>query len=133
MIKQDKGSVFSLRAYLGEEPYNNLGELAETYVAIFKVPFVDARMMVNTKYWIPQENIVLISGEGNSSVKDTYVEENNMKEGKDFVLASAFLTALKFTPILDPHDPTRVIGTQTIWVDESNLRLSMPKWIMKKQ
>jgi len=56
-----------------------------------------------------------------------------MREGKDFVLASVFLTALKFTPIFDPKDPARVIGTHTIWIDESNMRLSMPKWIMKKQ
>jgi hypothetical protein len=66
-LVKDTG-VFSLKAHIGEEPYGDSGELAETYVAIFKVPFVDARMMVNTKYWIPNENLVMISGLENEAV-----------------------------------------------------------------
>lgn len=55
-----------------------------------------------------------------------------MLEGRDFVLATVYLSAHKFMPILDPKDPARVIGTHTVWVDESNLRIAMPRWMMKK-
>ena len=48
-------------------------------------------------------------------------------------MASVYLSANKFLPIYDPHYPSKVIGTQTIWVDESNMHLSMPKWIMKSK
>jgi hypothetical protein len=131
-LVKDSG-VFSLKAYIGEEAYGESGELAETYVAIFKIPFVDARMMVNTKYWIPNESIVIISGLENEAVKETYIKDQNMVEGRDFVLATVYLSAHKFIPIYDPKDPSRVIGTHTLWVDESNLRIAMPRWMMKKQ
>ena len=56
-----------------------------------------------------------------------------MQEGRDFVFATVYLSAHKFMPIYDPMDPARVIGTHTVWVDESNLRIAMPRWMMKKQ
>lgn len=100
---------------------------------MFKVPFLDGRLMINTKYWLPNEHIILIASEGNEAYKRAFLSEKGLTEGKDFVLAWVFLGANKFLPIYDPKDPSKIIGTQTIWIDESNMHLAAPKWMMRSK
>ena len=54
---------------LSEELLMSGEESAETYCAHFKVPMMDTRILCNTKYYIPKENLVIISSEGNQEVR----------------------------------------------------------------
>ena len=47
---------------ISTEKMDSPGETAETYGAHFKIPFMENRLILNTKYWIPEENLVIISG-----------------------------------------------------------------------
>jgi hypothetical protein len=99
---------------LGEELLATERETAETYAAHFKIPFMEQRLILNTKYWIPTENIVLISSEGNKEIRDQYMLENNIHEGKDYIVALTYVSGYKFEPIYDEKDSTKVIGTHVI-------------------
>lgn len=63
MIKSSK-PIFKLDI-ITEENIGSQGETVETYAAHFKIPFMEPRLLLNSKYFIADENIVIISSEGN--------------------------------------------------------------------
>ena len=62
---------------------------------------MDTRMLCNTKFYIPKENMVIISSEGNQDIRNQYVKEHNMSEGRDFTVAQTFIQGYLWKPIYD--------------------------------
>ena len=117
---------------ISTEKLDSPGETAETYGAHFKIPFMENRLILNTKYWIPEENLVIISGEGNKDIREKYMNENNIQEGKDYIVAITYISGYQFNPVYDEHDQTKVIGTHVIQLAESSFGGGMPQWMVRK-
>ena len=58
--------------------------------------------------------------------------DNNIQDGKDYIVAITYLSGYKFEPIYDEKEPTKVIGTHVIQVAESSFGGTMPQWMVKK-
>ena len=117
---------------ISEEQLGTSGETVETYAAHFKVPFMEPRLILNCKYWIPSENIVLISSEGNEEIRAQYIKDHDIEVGKSYIVSVTYISGYQFNPIYDDKDPTKIVGTHVIQVAESNFGGSMPAWMVKK-
>ena len=85
--------------------------------------------MIDAKYIFPSENMVIVSSHGCEKERQEYYETHDL-EGIE--LAVNNISAFKFFPIYEiPGDPTsKVVGTQTIFVNESDFGGSIPKWLV---
>ena len=117
---------------ISEEHFGDSRETVETYAAHFKPPFMEPRLILNSKYWIPSENIVLIASEGNEEIRDQYIKDHNIEVGKNYIVSVTFISGYQFTPIYDDKDPSKIVGTHVIQVAESNFGGNMPGWMVRK-
>ena len=105
----------------------------ELYAMHIKSPsfLVADRIFIDGKYIFPGENMVIVSSHGCEKEKQDYYESNDL-QGME--LAVNNISAFKFYPIYqDPEDPASpVIGTQTIFVNESDFGGSIPKWLVQR-
>ena len=105
----------------------------ELYAMHIKSPsfHVADRIFIDGKYIFPGENMVIVSSHGCEKEKQDYYESNDL-QGME--LAVNNISAFKFYPIYqDPEDPASpVIGTHTIFVNESDFGGSIPKWMVQK-
>lgn len=103
----------------------------ELYAMHIKSPsfLVADRIFIDGKYIFREENMVIVSSHGCEKEKQEYYETHDL-HGME--LAVNNISAFKFYPIYEsPDDPTsRVIGTQTIFVNESDFGGSIPKWLV---
>ena len=54
------------------------------------------------------------------------MNENNIQEGKDYILAITHISGYQFNPVYDEQDHTKVIGTHIIQLAESSFGGGMP-------
>jgi hypothetical protein len=105
----------------------------ELYAMHIKSPsfLVADRFFIDAKYLFPDESMVIVSSHGCDKEKHEYYETHDLK---GMELAVNNISAFKFFPIYetsgDPASP--IIGSQTIFVNESDFGGSIPKWLVQK-
>jgi hypothetical protein len=84
----------------------------ETYACYIKspVPLIAGRIMLNTKFYMPNDNMFIICSLENENIRDQYIA-NNPKECKGLEFADNILSAYKFFPILKDGE---VVGTRIL-------------------
>jgi hypothetical protein len=85
------------------------------------------RLFIDAKYLWPEENMVIVSSLGCEKEKQEYFETHELK---GIELAVNNISAFKFYPIYN-EDQTLIIGTHTIFVNESDFGGSIPKWLVQ--
>jgi hypothetical protein len=60
------------------------------------------------------------------------MSENNIQEGKDYILAITHISGYQFNPVYNEQDNTKVIGTHIIQLAESSFGGGMPQWMVRK-
>jgi hypothetical protein len=92
---------------------------------------ISDRMMIDAKYVWKEEGVVIVSSLGCEKEKEEYCRTHDLR---GLEIAVNVLSAMQFTPVYkDPLDETsEIIGTRTIFVNESDFGGSIPKWLVQK-
>lgn len=103
----------------------------EVYAMYVKSPtfLISDRLFFDSKYILKDEAMVLVSSEGYEKERDEYFAKNDTRK---YEHAVNNISAMKFFPIFDPVDKEKIIGTKTIFVNESDFGGSIPKWLVQK-
>jgi hypothetical protein len=105
----------------------------ELYAMFIKSPtfLIADRVMIDAKYVWKEDCVVIVSSLGCEPEMEEYCRTHDLK---GLELAQNILSAMKFFPIYEvPEDETsRIIGTRTIFVNESDFGGSVPKWLVQK-
>ena len=130
MVKSIKGSTLCKRVDILHQEKDEHGEV-DIYASHIKSPtrLISGRIFVDAKYMWHDKNIVIMSSHGNSHYKDQYLGRSDLD---GFTLAFCNITGLLFTPMVDPSDSQKVIGTNMVFVSESDFGGNVPKWITQK-
>jgi hypothetical protein len=103
----------------------------ELYAMHIKSPsfLVADRMFIDAKYLFKEEHMVIVSSFGCEKQKIEYYDTHELN---GIELAVNNISAFKFFAIHEkPEDPTSpIIGTRTIFVNESDFGGSIPKWLV---
>ena len=103
-----------------------------TVIASHMLPpsaFISGRIFIGANYLYPEHSIVISSSRGNDRYQHDYLAAGR-NEGK--TPANNRFSGHWYQPLLDPLDPTKVLGTKIIFVNESDFGGSFPKWIVQK-
>ena len=105
----------------------------ELFAMFIKSPtiLIADRVMFDAKYVWNDEAVVIVSSLGCEKERDEYCRTHDLR---GLEIAVNILSAMKFIPIYEnPDDPTsNVIGTTTVFVNESDFGGSIPKWLVQK-
>ena len=103
----------------------------ERFAMFIKSPtfLISDRIMIDAKYVWKEKCVVIVSSIGCDVERDEYLRTHDMR---GLELAVNVLSAMKFIPVYqDPEDETsEIIGTRTIFVNESDFGGSVPKWLV---
>ncbi len=90
---------------------------------------VSDRIMFDAKYVWKEKGIVIVSSLGCEKEKEEYCRTHDLK---GLEIATNILSAMIFLPVYeDPSDETsKIIGTRTIFVNESDFGGSIPIWLV---
>lgn len=108
------------------------GIKVQTYATIGKsppIPFVSARLGLDTKYFFPEDHLYLITARDNKAIREEY-RAKNKDLTKSLEDASTILGVFKYTPVLDKDG--KVIGTEIFHSMAQDLGGSIPKLLIKK-
>jgi hypothetical protein len=83
---------------------------------------------VEAKYYIPEENLFIISSRGNEKIREAYLKT---MDASKYGITVTILSGFKFEPIYDKVNPSLVIGTRMIMISTAD-HGSIPKWILEK-
>ena len=105
----------------------------ELYAMYIKSPtfLISDRLMVDAKYIFEDSLSVIVSSIGCEAEKEEYCRTHDIKGIEHAVNV---ISAMRFFPIYEnPDDVTsKVIGTTSIFVNESDFGGSIPKWLVQK-
>lgn len=105
----------------------------ELFAMFIKSPtfLISDRIMIDAKYVWKEDCVVIVSSLGCEVEKEEYCRTHDLR---GLELAVNVLSAMKFFPVFkDPEDETsEIIGTRTIFVNESDFGGSVPKWLVQK-
>jgi hypothetical protein len=89
------------------------------------------RIMIDAKYVWKEDCVVIVSSLGCDKEKEEYCRTHDLR---GLEIAVNILSAMKFFPVYkDPLDETsEIIGTRTIFVNESDFGGSVPTWLVQK-
>jgi hypothetical protein len=76
--------------------------------------FIAGRIFVDAKYIWSNENLCIMSSEGNQQEREQYFQEN-ANEIKGMSDAFCYISGFKFTPVFDDKQTTKVIGTSVVF------------------
>ena len=90
---------------------------------------ISNRIMIDAKYVWKDRCVVIVSSLGCDQERDEYLRTHDTK---GLELAVNVMSAMKFIPVYkDPEDETsEIIGTKTIFVNESDFGGHVPKWLV---
>ena len=100
---------------ISEEPGYE-GSVIQTYASLGKpTGIIAGRIFLDSKYIWEKDLVIVMSSVGNETARDKY-RKAHPKEASGWVDAINYMSGMRFFPIYDPQDATKIVGTHSFFV-----------------